>query len=163
QPAVEACVAEVHRHFGRLDVLAHVAGMNTPRRNLHNMEPDEWRRVIDVNLNGAYYFARAALPILRDAGGGSIVIVGSDSGLAAGAVVPTRPARGPLFATLARDGSRVGSPTSPGEVRPPRGALGVGPVRGAHGARDGAADLAATRVSGDRAGPTPPGLASLHR
>jgi NADP-dependent 3-hydroxy acid dehydrogenase YdfG len=84
QSAVDACVAEVRERFGRLDVLAHVAGMNTPRRNLHNMEPDEWRRVIDVNLHGAYYFVRAALPILRAAGGGSIVIVGSDSGLVAG-------------------------------------------------------------------------------
>jgi len=83
QAAVEASVNAAHAHFGRLDVLAHVAGMNTPRRNLRDIAPDEWRRVLDVNLSGVYYFVRAVLPIFRAARGGSIVIVGSGSGLLA--------------------------------------------------------------------------------
>jgi NADP-dependent 3-hydroxy acid dehydrogenase YdfG len=81
--AAEACVADTRERFGRLDVVAYCAGMNTPRRNLRDLEPEEWRRVMDVNLDGAYYFTRAALPSLRAAGGGSIVIVGSIGGLVA--------------------------------------------------------------------------------
>jgi len=83
EAAAEACVARTLERFGRLDVLAHVAGMNTPRRTLKTISSDDWRRVLDVNLSGAYYFARAVLPHLRERGGGSIVIVGSDSGLTA--------------------------------------------------------------------------------
>jgi NAD(P)-dependent dehydrogenase (short-subunit alcohol dehydrogenase family) len=62
-------------------LLVHAAGMNSKRRNLRDLEPAEWRRVVDVNLTGAYLFVRAVLPVLREAGRGSIVLVGSDSGL----------------------------------------------------------------------------------
>ncbi len=79
--AVERCVAQTRERFGRLDLLAHVAGINTPKRNLRDISPEDWRRVLDVNLTGVFYFVRAVLPIFREAKRGSIVIVGSDSGL----------------------------------------------------------------------------------
>ncbi len=84
QEAAERCVQETLAHFCRLDVVAHVAGMNTPQRTIGNISDDNWRRVIDVNLSGVFYFVRAALPTFRAAKRGSFVIVGSDSGLRAG-------------------------------------------------------------------------------
>lgn len=79
--AVERCLAETLARHRRLDILVHAAGMNTKRRSLHNLEPAEWRRVVDVNLTGAYLFVRAVLPVFREAGRGSVILVGSDSGL----------------------------------------------------------------------------------
>ncbi len=53
---------------------------------LHDWEPDEWNRLVSVNLTGVYLGFRAAVPHLRAAGGGSVVSTASISG--------TRPAAG---------------------------------------------------------------------
>jgi NADP-dependent 3-hydroxy acid dehydrogenase YdfG len=79
--AVESCLAATLARYRRLDLLVHAAGMNTKRRSLRNLEPAEWRRVVDVNLTGAYLVVRAVLPVFREAGRGSVILVGSDSGL----------------------------------------------------------------------------------
>lgn len=62
--------------FGRLDTWAHVAGVTAYGR-LEDLEPDEIRQVIEVDLVGAAFGARAAIPHLRTSGGGAIVLVSS--------------------------------------------------------------------------------------
>ncbi|WP_207101386.1 SDR family NAD(P)-dependent oxidoreductase [Paracoccus shandongensis] len=61
---------------GRLDVLVNNAGIIN-RKIIRDMTPDEWRRVIDVNLTGAFLGIRAAAPAMRQ--GGSIVNISSNS------------------------------------------------------------------------------------
>ncbi|WP_230312295.1 SDR family NAD(P)-dependent oxidoreductase [Paracoccus lichenicola] len=61
---------------GRLDVLVNNAGIIN-RKIIRDMTPDEWRRVIDVNLTGAFLGIRAAAPAMRQ--GGSIVNIASNS------------------------------------------------------------------------------------
>jgi meso-butanediol dehydrogenase/(S,S)-butanediol dehydrogenase/diacetyl reductase len=61
---------------------AGVGGMSP----LHDWEPEEWNRLVSVNLTGVYLGFRAAVPHLRSAGGGSVVSTASISG--------TRPAAG---------------------------------------------------------------------
>jgi NAD(P)-dependent dehydrogenase (short-subunit alcohol dehydrogenase family) len=73
--AVEDCVAE----FGRLDVLANVAGFHQMRHTA-TMTDDEWDRDLAVNLNGPFYLSRAAIPHLLEAGG-NIVNVSSIAGV----------------------------------------------------------------------------------
>ena len=46
-----------------------------------SIEPEDWRRTIDVNLNGQFYCARRAVPLLKAADGGSIVNISSTSAL----------------------------------------------------------------------------------
>jgi len=71
--------------FGRIDAVVNNAG--TTRRvafaDLDGADDELWRRIFDVNLMGAWYLTRAALPALREAKG-SVVNVGSVSGLIAG-------------------------------------------------------------------------------
>jgi meso-butanediol dehydrogenase / (S,S)-butanediol dehydrogenase / diacetyl reductase len=67
--------------FGRIDVLFNNAGMGS-LGDTATLEPADWYRIIDVNLNSAYLMTKAALPYLRAAGGGSIVNTASVSGLA---------------------------------------------------------------------------------
>lgn len=62
--------------FGRIDTWAHVAGV--PYYSLlEDTPPDEFRRVIEVNLNGPTFGVMAALPILKREGRGAIIIVSS--------------------------------------------------------------------------------------
>jgi NAD(P)-dependent dehydrogenase (short-subunit alcohol dehydrogenase family) len=67
---VERTVAEL----GRVDALVNNAGIGTAVPATRE-EPDEFRRVIDVNLNGSYWMAQAVARAMKD--GGSIVNVGS--------------------------------------------------------------------------------------
>lgn len=60
---------------GLTDVIANAGfGFNKP---LHKHTDDEWRRVVGVNLDGTFHTLRAAIPLLLDGGGGSIVTVAS--------------------------------------------------------------------------------------
>jgi len=69
-------VAEVIERHGRLDVLVNNAGI-TADRTVLKMADDEWRRVIDVNLSGAFYLSQAALKHMIERGIGRIVMVSS--------------------------------------------------------------------------------------
>ena len=62
--------------FGRLDMLLNAAAI-VVRKTLLETTPDEWRRVIDVDLNGYFYILRGAVPEMIKSGGGSIVQIAS--------------------------------------------------------------------------------------
>jgi NAD(P)-dependent dehydrogenase (short-subunit alcohol dehydrogenase family) len=74
--AIDDCMGE----FGKIDVLVNNAGVETARR-LDKFSDDEWRQLLEVNLNGAIAVTRAALPYLA-APGGAIVSIASALGLA---------------------------------------------------------------------------------
>ena len=63
--------------FGGLDVLVNNAGAIEPVARMEAADPDAWGRVIDVNLKGAFNGMAAALPVMRAAGGGTILTIGS--------------------------------------------------------------------------------------
>jgi len=62
--------------WGRLDNLVYCAGFTSPKSFLE-LEADEWRRVADINLTGAFIAAHAAIPAMKARGSGSIALVGS--------------------------------------------------------------------------------------
>ena len=70
------CVAEVVEQHGRLDILVNNAGI-TADRSVLKMSDDDWRRVIDVNLSGAFYLSQAALIHMLERGSGRIVMISS--------------------------------------------------------------------------------------
>jgi NAD(P)-dependent dehydrogenase (short-subunit alcohol dehydrogenase family) len=76
-----AAVATVLERHGQLDVLANVAGIGLARA-IGDLQPDQWREVIDVNLTGTFLLSRCALPALL-ASTGVIVNMGSVAGLRA--------------------------------------------------------------------------------
>jgi NAD(P)-dependent dehydrogenase (short-subunit alcohol dehydrogenase family) len=74
---VAEAVAATVRAFGSLDVLVNNAGVIEPVSHMATSDPDAWGQVIDVNLKGVYHGMRAALPVMLEAGGGSILTISS--------------------------------------------------------------------------------------
>lgn len=79
--AVADWVNAVATRHGRLDQLVNNAGINGRSARLEEYAIEEFERVITTNLLGAFYAAHAAIPIMRAAGGGAIVNVGSTASL----------------------------------------------------------------------------------
>lgn len=66
---------------GKIDGLANVAGINDDFSPLHETSDAMWDRVLGVNVTGAFKLSRAVIPVMLDAGKGSIVNVASEAGL----------------------------------------------------------------------------------
>jgi 3-oxoacyl-[acyl-carrier protein] reductase/meso-butanediol dehydrogenase/(S,S)-butanediol dehydrogenase/diacetyl reductase len=79
-PAVDAAVAAAADAMGGLTDLVNNAGMGL-NKPLHRYRDEEWALVLGVNLTGTFHCMRAAIPLLLDAGGGSIVNNASLNGL----------------------------------------------------------------------------------
>jgi NAD(P)-dependent dehydrogenase (short-subunit alcohol dehydrogenase family) len=79
---VAAALATVAQKFGRLDALVNNAGIAIFKPIL-DVTYEDWSRVLAVNLTGPFLCTQAAVPLMRDSGGGAIVNITSISGLRA--------------------------------------------------------------------------------
>ncbi|MCM3781817.1 glucose 1-dehydrogenase [Neobacillus mesonae] len=73
---VKAMVEQAIKEFGRIDVLFNNAGVSGVGM-LHEVDPDEWDRVITVNIRGVYLPSKYVLPYMMEQGGGSIINMSS--------------------------------------------------------------------------------------
>ena len=76
----KAAVREAVDAYGKLDILVNNAGISL-RKGVEDTSGDEWDRVQEVNSKGVFLGTRAAIPAMREAGGGSIVNISSIAGL----------------------------------------------------------------------------------
>lgn len=80
-PDVEALMNTAVEAFGGVDILFNNAGIGsfgaTP-----DLPVEDWKRVIDIDLNAVFYGAKAAIPLMRKRGGGVIINTASISGMA---------------------------------------------------------------------------------
>jgi NADP-dependent 3-hydroxy acid dehydrogenase YdfG len=83
EASANAFVRTAAEHFGRLDALINNAGV-MQLGPIEGAPTEEWRRMVDVNVFGVLYCTHAALPIMREAGGGHIVNVSSVGGKVVG-------------------------------------------------------------------------------
>ena len=72
--------ADAEKHLGGLDAVIANAGIAGPTARIEDIAPQDWNRCIAVNLTGQYLTIRRAVPLLRRAGGGSVVIMSSAAG-----------------------------------------------------------------------------------
>ncbi len=77
----QAAVAVAKDRFGRLTILANVVGGSKPGQTILDMSPEEWTRWVDLNLTSTFLMCKAAIPLMAESGGGSIVNVSSGAGV----------------------------------------------------------------------------------
>ena len=78
--AVEAAIAQTVEKLGGLDIVFANAGINGVWAPLEELAPDEWDRTLAINLKGTFLTVKYAVPYLKRAGGGSVIITSSVNG-----------------------------------------------------------------------------------
>jgi 3-oxoacyl-[acyl-carrier protein] reductase len=88
QDDVRCAIEKTVEHFGGLDILVNNAGI-CPLRDFLDVTEEEWDRVLDINLKGAFFCCQAALPHLQKSGErGRVVNISSVAGQSGGVLAP---------------------------------------------------------------------------
>ena len=78
--SAERLVQEAAMALGGLDILIHAAGGPVPG-GLLEIKPEDWQAALDVHVSAVFYLCRAAIPLMRPRGEGSIILVSSTAGI----------------------------------------------------------------------------------
>jgi NADP-dependent 3-hydroxy acid dehydrogenase YdfG len=78
--AVSKVAAGILERHGRIDILVNSAGLNSPRRNFHNVSIDSWNEIVAVNLSGVFYCCQSVLPAMRQRKDGLVINIASWAG-----------------------------------------------------------------------------------
>lgn len=78
--ALEASHAKVEAEVGPVSILVNSAGVAGGNSPLDSYDPDEWRRVVEINLNGTFYVNRVVVPAMKQRNYGRIVNISSVAG-----------------------------------------------------------------------------------
>lgn len=76
EASCRAMVAAAAKQMGRIDILVNNAGINI-RKPPETYSVSEWREILSINLDGAFYCSQAVYPEMKKAGGGKIINIGS--------------------------------------------------------------------------------------
>jgi 3-oxoacyl-[acyl-carrier protein] reductase len=77
--SVSHAVSTVQEQYGRIDIAVHAAGISRDAV-VWKLDVDDWDMVQHVNLRGAFFLLRHCIPLLRQNGGGRIILIGSING-----------------------------------------------------------------------------------
>lgn len=119
----ERVIAEVLDQHGRLDILVNNAGI-TIDKTVRKMTPEEWDKVVHVNLSGAFYLSRAILQHMLDRGAGRIInissVIGSSGNIGQANYAAAKSGMFGLTMSLAQETARKGitvNSVTPGYIR----------------------------------------------
>jgi 2-dehydro-3-deoxy-L-rhamnonate dehydrogenase (NAD+) len=79
-PGLERAHAEVEKEVGPVSILVNSAGIAGGNAPLEEYDPNEWRRVVEINLNGTFYVNRVVIPSMKARNYGRIVNISSVAG-----------------------------------------------------------------------------------
>lgn len=78
--AVDAIFDDLHRELGGMDVLVNNAGIGGPTVPTHELNVEDWSKVVSINLTGTFLVTRRAIPLLKESEGASIITMSSLAG-----------------------------------------------------------------------------------
>ena len=103
----KSLVDQIVARFGRLDILAHLVGGFAGGKTIAETDDATFQRMLDLNLNSAFYVLRAVIPHMQRTAGGRIIAIGSraaeDPGPGVGAYSASKAALVSLIQTVARE------------------------------------------------------------
>lgn len=79
-------IKQANEKLGHIDILINSAGTNVPNRMMHNLDPADWDKMMQVNATGAFNCIRETLPQMRERRDGLVINISSISGLRAAAL-----------------------------------------------------------------------------
>lgn len=79
--ALNEVARQVEQEFGRVDLVVNAAGVNVPARSLEKLSVEDYRLIMGVNIDGAFYLSQAFLPLMRRQQSGTFVFIGSIAGI----------------------------------------------------------------------------------
>jgi meso-butanediol dehydrogenase/(S,S)-butanediol dehydrogenase/diacetyl reductase len=104
--SVEAAVAFTVQSLGSLDILVNNAGIESRRAPIHDCSLENWRHVLDVDLNGVFYGMKFGIAqLVKQGGGGSVVNLSSTAGLVGMPDLPPYTAAKAAVVNLTRSGA----------------------------------------------------------
>ena len=80
QKEVAKTAAAILKRLGHIDILVNSAGINSPKRNFHNVSLESWDQIVAINLSGSFYTCHAVLPSMRARKEGLIINIASWAG-----------------------------------------------------------------------------------
>jgi NAD(P)-dependent dehydrogenase (short-subunit alcohol dehydrogenase family) len=78
---VASLIGRLAEQFGKIDILVHVMGGFAGGTSIADTDDATWQRMMDMNLNAAFYVLRAAIPVMRQTEHGRIIAIGSKQAL----------------------------------------------------------------------------------
>ena len=76
---IDRVFEDLESNYDGLDILVNNAGVAGPVAAAEDIDPEDWERTIAVNLSSHFLFARKAIPLLKQSGGGSIISIASSA------------------------------------------------------------------------------------
>lgn len=88
EDSVRSAFTEIADVFGGINILVNNAGIAGVNKPTHEISKEEWDKVINVNVNGVFYCTKHVIPVMKKAGGGSIINLSSIYGMIGAADLP---------------------------------------------------------------------------
>jgi NAD(P)-dependent dehydrogenase (short-subunit alcohol dehydrogenase family) len=132
----QAIVEDARRRLGRLDILVNNVGIGAGDAPAHKLQEEAFDRIVAVNLKGMWLSCRAAVPAMREQGGGSIVNISSLAAIAGGiqlAYEVSKAGVNRLTASVAQSNARYGvrcNAIMPGLMDTPMAVAGIARATG---------------------------------
>ena len=132
----DAVVAAAGETLGRLDILVNNVGVGGGDGPAHKVDEDAFDRILAINLKGAWLTSKAAIPVMREQGGGAIVNISSLASLAGGTQVAyevSKAAMNRLTTSIAQSNAKYGvrcNAILPGLMDTPMAVAGIAQATG---------------------------------